>query len=77
MSTRFVKATNKVTNFSTMMHDDDAPLELFLEVDAMNKESGQTMNDWIFTSHNYRGEETGTFDWKDACVTVTLGELFT
>lgn len=76
MSTRFVKATNKNSNYSTLMHDDDAPLELFMEVDALNKESGETMNDWIFTRHNYKGDETGTFDWKNANVNVTLGDLF-
>lgn len=76
MATKFVQAKNKQLNYTSLLHDDDAPLELFKEVDALNKEHGLTMKDWEFTRHNYKGDKTGTYDWKNAHVTVTLGDLF-
>jgi hypothetical protein len=76
MATKFVKATNKKTGFSPLMHDTDSPLELFKEVAELNAQSGETMKDWKFTLHNYKGDEIGKYDWKKVRVTVTLGDLF-
>lgn len=78
MATKFVKATSKSAKFqhSTLMHDTDSPLELFQEVAELNVQHGLTMKDWDFTLHNYNAVEIGKYDWKNASVTVTLGDLF-
>lgn len=76
MATRFIQANSKKIDFSSKFYDDDAPLELFQKVATLNKENGLTMADWEFTRHNWKGEKTGTYDWKNAHVTVTLGDLF-
>lgn len=76
MATKFVKATNKKTGHSTAMHDTDAPFPLFNEVAALNAQTGETMKDWTFTLHDYKGDKLGAYKWKNETVTVKLGDLF-
>jgi hypothetical protein len=76
MATKFVQATSKKLNYASKFHDTDSPLELFQEVQALNVKNGQTMKDWDFTLHNYKGDKLGKYDWKNAWVNVTLGDLF-
>lgn len=76
MATKFVKATNNKTGVSLQLHDTDSPVRLFLEIAALNSETGETMKDWTFDLLNFKGERLGKYDWKNAHVSVTLGDLF-
>lgn len=77
MATKLVKATHKRTGVSSRLHDTDSPLALFKELAELNALVGETMNDWTFTLHNYKGDKIGNYDWKNQYVTVPLGEIFT
>lgn len=78
MSTKFVQARNKSINFESKFIDEDSSevFDMFLAAQKMNQETGQTMKDWTFTRHNYKGDELGKLDWENFRVTVCLGDLF-